>query len=217
MSQNYLNAPIEFKKLSAKGFSGYGSIFGNVDHGGDVVVKGAFQESLEDYKAKGRLPAMLWMHNPENVAGKYEDMYEDQSGLFVKGIFADTQVGRDTQTLVKMDAVSGLSIGYRATETDYDKSGARIIKQAELFEVSVVPMPMNDAARINLVKSYTNGSAREIEYVMRDAGTSRSFAKSVVHYVMDERDAVRSNDWLEEFRKETDSLQNEIIISSLRK
>ena len=40
--------------------TGYGSVFGVVDDYGDIVAPGAFTKSLSDWKAKGKLPKMLW-------------------------------------------------------------------------------------------------------------------------------------------------------------
>ena len=43
-------------------FSGYGAVFDNIDDGGDMIVKGAFADTLAAWKAKGKMPKMLWHH-----------------------------------------------------------------------------------------------------------------------------------------------------------
>lgn len=153
MNPTRLTTNLEIKALSNMQFEGHGSVFGNVDLGGDVVLPGAFKRTLAQHKSDGSLPAMFWMHDPSRVAGKWLDMYEGDGGLVTKGELAPTDLGKEIHTLLKMEAVKGLSIGYIATETDYTNDGVRLIKSADLIEVSIVSIPMNPRAQIAHVKS----------------------------------------------------------------
>ena len=187
--------PLSIKALNDREFEGHGSIFGNVDLGGDIVVKGAFEKSLTTHKAAGSLPAMFWMHDPARVAGKWLDMSEDDKGLRVKGVLADTPLGNEIHTLLKMDAVGGLSIGYTTGKSGYDKAGNRLIKEAELWEVSVVSLPMNPLAQVQHVKSQLSAAGeyvptvREFERILRDVGCSKSVARRLVSLMREEEDA----------------------------
>lgn len=188
------SATLEIKSLADREFIGYGSIFKNVDHGGDIVVPGAFKKSLAKHKSENSLPAMFWMHDPARVAGKWLDMSEDANGLVVKGVLADTDLGNEIHTLLKMDAVRGLSIGYSTRDQDYDKSGNRLIKQADLWEVSVVSLPMNPLAQVAHVKSRLSAAgeyvptAREFESILRDVGCSKGISKRLVARIFDDQD-----------------------------
>ena len=102
-----LSFGLELKQLSARQFEGYGSIFGNVDLGGDVVIRGAFKRSLSAHKTAATLPPMFWMHRPDAVPGVWLEMRENESGLYVKGELAETQLGLELQTLLSMKAVRG--------------------------------------------------------------------------------------------------------------
>ncbi|GFY79918.1 uncharacterized protein TNIN_55701 [Trichonephila inaurata madagascariensis] len=52
--------------------------------------------------------------------------------------------------MLKTGAINGLSIGYIPIEYDVDhKSGARVLKQVELWEVSLVTFPANLAAQVD--------------------------------------------------------------------
>jgi HK97 family phage prohead protease len=136
--------------------AGYGSTFGNVDLGGDIVMPGAFRASLASWKAQGRLPPMLAVHDMSAFPiGAWTEMSEDSRGLRVKGAVANTPRGREAWALINMQpsALDGLSIGYQATEVDFDRNGNRLLNQIDLFEVSVVQLPMNPAARLQLPKS----------------------------------------------------------------
>lgn len=193
-----LTIPLEIKNLDNREFEGHGSIFGNVDLGGDIVVKGAFARSLKQHHQSGSLPQMFWMHDASRVPGKWVDMSEDDSGLRVKGVLADTPLGNEIHTLLKMDAVKGLSIGYRTLDQDYDTDGNRLIKEAELWEVSVVSLPMNPMAQVAHVKSQLSArgeyvpTAREFEHALRDVGCSLKVAKTIVSkvYADEPRDVV---------------------------
>jgi HK97 family phage prohead protease len=152
-------------------FEGYGAVFGNVDSCGDVILKGAFTETLADARTSGHWPALLAQHGGFEAAsnmplGVWQEMREDDHGLFVVGKFADTPRGLEAYTLMKMTprpAISGLSIGYTPIEWENrskPEDPRRKLKKVKLWEVSLVTFPANDKARVLAVKS---GSAAEME------------------------------------------------------
>ena len=186
--------PLEIKAVEGREFVGHGSVFRNVDLGDDIVVPGAFKNTLKSHNESGTLPAMFWMHDPSRVAGKWTEMYEDEYGLAVKGVLADTDLGNELRTLLKMEAVRGLSIGYITKNYDYDKAGNRLIKEADLFEVSLVSLAMNPLARVTHVKSGLGSAGeyvptpREFERILRDVGCSKAVAKRMIHKLFDDED-----------------------------
>lgn len=164
-------------------FTGLASVFGNVDLGGDVVAKGAFNRSLREAQRVKRMPRFLLHHDPRQVAGVFTKMEETDTGLEVEGRFnLEKQSAREAFADLKMGAIDGLSIGFitrRATRDD--KTGIRTIKEADLMEVSLVTFPMNEEARIGGVKSIADQitTIREFEDYLRDAGFSAQAAKSI--------------------------------------
>lgn len=182
---------ITVKSLKEREFDGHGGIFSNVDYDGDIIVPGAFKRSLARHKANGDLPAMFWMHNPEKMPGKWLEMYEDDKGLAVKGTLAPTPLGDEIHTLLEMKAVRGMSIGYETLDRDYDSDGNRLIKEVELWEVSIVSLPMNPLARVVHVKTQLSEcgeyvpSLREFESILRDVGCTRTVAKRIIAKVYD--------------------------------
>lgn len=195
MSKPTLTVPLEIKSLAEREFEGHGSVFKNVDLGGDIVVPGAFKRSLSAHRKAGGLPQMFWMHDPSRVPGKWLSMTEDDHGLKVKGVLADTDLGNEIHTLLRMDAVRGLSIGYRTLDSDFDRDGNRLIKEAELWEVSVVSLPMNPLAQVAHVKSRLSAAgeyvptAREFERLLRDTGCSQTVAKTILSKLFDPLEA----------------------------
>lgn len=129
--------------------TGYAAVYGNRDRVGDVIVAGAFTNSLKS----GRKIKMLWQHDPNQVIGIWDDIIEDEKGLLVSGRFANTDKGKEVHELVKMGAIDSLSIGYRTKDFDYSNSGDRLLKEVDLWEVSVVSFPANELANITAVKS----------------------------------------------------------------
>jgi uncharacterized protein len=151
-----LTYALEVKSLDDAGrLEGYASVFGNVDHGGDVVLPGAFRQSLAQHAKSGAWPPMFWSHQPDAVPGVWTHMEEDDKGLRVRGQLVNTDLGQDVRTLLKSKAVRGLSIGFSTMPNgvDFDRDGHRILKALELWEVSIVSLPMNPAASVDTVKA----------------------------------------------------------------
>jgi HK97 family phage prohead protease len=174
MTTKTIDFACDFKASGDAGtFSGYGSVFSIEDKGGDIVAPGAFAETLAASKAAGRMPAMLWQHRQAEPIGIYTSMEEDSVGLKVEGKLAlKTARGAEAYELLKMGALSGLSIGYRVRDDSWDRvTGVRTIKKADLLELSLVTIPMNDASRVSAVKSIEElDSLSDFERHLRDVG-----------------------------------------------
>ncbi|MBY6134381.1 HK97 family phage prohead protease [Nocardioides marinus] len=134
----------------AAAISGYASLFGRPDRGGDVVQPGAYAASLAALAAEGRSVKMLWQHDPAQPIGVWDEVREDSRGLFVKGrILTATAKGAEVAALIQAGAIDGLSIGYRTQKAVRGADGCRQLCQVELWEVSLVTFPMLPAARVS--------------------------------------------------------------------
>lgn len=123
-------------EVSPVAFAGYAAVFDVVDRAGDVMRRGAFQRA-------GVVP-LLWQHRGAAV-GSLSVVAEDARGLRVEGVVADPELAR----LVRAGAVAGLSVGYRATSV---RQGVRReLLSVELVEVSLVAVPMQALARVEVV------------------------------------------------------------------
>ncbi|KIC17515.1 HK97 family phage prohead protease [Leisingera sp. ANG-Vp] len=128
---------------------GYASLFGQTDQGGDVVKRGAYAASLKALKEQGRTVKMLWQHDPAQPIGVWDEVREDQRGLFVRGrILTATPKGAEAAALIEAGAIDGLSIGYRTVKSTRGQDGSRHLTQVELWEVSLVTFPMLPTARV---------------------------------------------------------------------
>lgn len=173
----------ELKAINEDGtFEGYGSVFGVKDSYDEIVAPGAFTDTLTNQKNAGTMPALLWQHRAGEPIGVYTAMSEDDIGLKVSGKLAlKTARGAEAYELLKMGAISGLSIGFMTREDSYDQlTRTRTLKKVDLWEVSLVTFPANEAARVQAVKG-DEMTEREFERLLtQDAGFSRSQARQII-------------------------------------
>ena len=184
-------APAKIEDVSLTGrFSGYASLFDEVDMGNDIVARGAFSKSLGKHRPKNI--RMLFQHNPDEPVGVWEEIREDKKGLYVTGTLSTaTTRGRELIDLMRQGAIDGLSIGFKTVRSRKNKTNnIRTILEADLWEISIVTFPMQANARIEAIK-HADASAiraggglpttRQFErWLTRDVGLSRSEAKMVI-------------------------------------
>jgi uncharacterized protein len=172
--------------------TGYASTFGNVDQGGDVVIRGAFSEGLDAAKAEGRLIPMLWQHRHDEPIGIWDEIKEDRQGLKVTGrlLIEFDPIAQRAYGHVKARSIGGMSIGYSVPvggmEEDPKRRGVYRLTKLDLREASLVTMPMNLSARVTDVKALVASgmipTEREFEGFLRDAGGfSKKQAERFVH------------------------------------
>ena len=119
-------------------FAGYAAVFDRPDRGGDVVRRGAFARSL----AGGAVP-LLWQHEKGRPVGRIDYLREDARGLRVIARVVDDRIA----ALLKAQAVTGLSFGYRVRQAKGTEP--RELTELELVEVSLVTFPMQPLARVH--------------------------------------------------------------------
>lgn len=158
--------------------SGYASLFGEVDQGGDVVERGAYAASLTRMETAGMRVKLLWQHDPAQPIGVWDDVREDERGLFVKGrLLTETQKGREAAALIEAGAIDGLSIGYRTVKADRDAKGHRHLAELELWEVSLVTFPMLPQARVG-----AKAEAPELHAEHELAGVLRTLRQNLADF-----------------------------------
>lgn len=164
-------------KMGAEGtlkFSGYASVFNGLDSYGDSIMPGAYKSTITD---RDRPIQLRWNHSGP-VIGKFTEIYEDEKGLFVSGeLTKGHSVAEDTAALLRHGAISGLSIGYAVKDSEQN-GVVRVLKDIELFEISVVETPADNNAHIESVKSAKKLS--DVEKFLRSKGLSQSEATATV-------------------------------------
>lgn len=185
VSDKHLSLPVRYKDLSGDDAPGtieaIVSVFNNKDFAGEVVMPGAFKNSI----AK-KLPRFVWAHNWEKVLGHTLEAIEmlpgdprlpielaSLGGLYVKAKFnLNTSNGKDGYEHLKEGDVDEFSIGYRIVKAhrvteegnnaDVDPfdllfgfggKSTLYLDELDLIECSPVLAGMNDRTQLIGVKS----------------------------------------------------------------
>ncbi|EPC2247686.1 HK97 family phage prohead protease [Acinetobacter baumannii] len=177
---------LEIKAVQEDGFfSGYGAVFGNIDWYNDVILPGAFTASIAKWRAKNKMPPVLWNHNDSEPIGVYTNIYEDEKGLYVEGklLIDDVPRAKSTHALLKAGAIDGLSIGYSTKKANQQTNGVRELVEVDLSEISIVTQPANERSLITSVKSKLDEgelpSLPEFEKFLRESGFSKNQATAI--------------------------------------
>jgi HK97 family phage prohead protease len=145
--------PISRVSLGQDGaIEGYASLFGEIDKARDMVMPGAFAQTLKQ-RGLRKIP-MLFQHDPSEPVGVWLDIAEDFRGLKARGrLIPDVLRARELLALLKAGALDGLSIGYRTVRGQIDpKTRVRRLYQVDLWEISIVTFPLLNGARVSAVK-----------------------------------------------------------------
>jgi len=161
-------------------FSGYANTFDHQDRAGDITQRGAFIKSIAKHAEAGTKVKMLAHHDTTRPIGVWTAMREDEKGLFVEGrLTKGVRDSDEAYALLKDGALDAMSIGYRVVREEYDrKSGANLLHEIDLHEISLVAIPANQESVVTAVKS--DHDIRSLERVLRDAGVSRKDAKAIL-------------------------------------
>jgi len=142
------------------GFAGYGSMFGILDDGGDVVDPGAFAGTLDQFVTNGFISdGHNWGSVSAGAIGTIVDAKEDDRGLWMQTEYHSTPTAQAARTIAQERLARGksvgLSIGYAIEPGGAEfKDGARHILKVRLFEVSQVNVPMLRQAGLTGVKGF---------------------------------------------------------------
>lgn len=121
------------------------------DRAGDVIHPDAWSKGgIGNYENN---PIILFNHDYHNPIGKTTELGVDERGLKIKGKISKS-AGKINE-LVKEGVLGAFSVGFRVKDADYiEETDGYSIKDAELFEISVVSVPANQAATFSVAKSF---------------------------------------------------------------
>lgn len=127
--------------------AGYAALFDVVDAARDIIMHGAFARTLAE--RRDRIP-LYWQHRPDQRIGFVRLAEEDKRGLRVIAEIDNPDSRAASAVLGRQ--VDGLSFGYRARGFRNLPPNGRILHDIDLFEVSLVTHPLQNAARVHLVQ-----------------------------------------------------------------
>ena len=122
------------------------------DRAGDVISAQAWEKGgLENFKNN---PVILFNHDYDKPIGRATGVKVTENGLELEAKISKSAPASVCE-LVKDGVLGAFSVGFKVKDADYIKeTDGLMIKDAELFEVSVVSVPCNQAATFSLAKSF---------------------------------------------------------------
>ena len=122
-----------------------------LDRAGDIIETEAWTKGgLENFKSN---PIILFNHDYNKPIGRATGLEVTDKGLDITAKISKAE--GDITHLVKDGVLGAFSVGFRCKDSEYmtEHDGYKI-KDAELFEVSVVSVPCNQGATFGLAKSF---------------------------------------------------------------
>ena len=144
-------------------FSAYASVFGNKDSYGDVIVPGAFAETLSAWEGSGQFIPVLFGHqmsDPDYNLGHVVEAVEDEKGLLVTAqLDLENPKAAQVYRMIKGGRVNQMSFAYDVVEgstVDTEDDHYYELRKLKVYEVSVVTIGANQETEILAVKSATD-------------------------------------------------------------
>lgn len=129
------------------------------DSYGDIVIKGAFAETLKKKAATGHPFPLCYGHDLNQIIGKVDKIEEDDTGLKVEASFLSSALAQEKRELVKEGIVWQFSFAYdvlgvESPNEEERKNGIlQKLTKLDLYEISLVPVPANQTAVVTDIKS----------------------------------------------------------------
>lgn len=132
------------------------------DLDGDVIAPGSFDQSILAVK-NGKKIKLLDGHTATGATtvGIVTKLWMDGDKLMFEAKISESTSGEDIYTKLKEGILDQVSIGFSFGKQEFRKDGVRIIKEVELREISIVPIPANPGANILEVKNQSNNTSKE--------------------------------------------------------
>ena len=181
----------EFREIDDRIVTGFPSIFGNVDDGGDLIRAGAYRKTIQERRGRMR---WLWQHDNtlppiatildiaevgrEDLLPEILDQFPEAiGGLRVKREYLDTPRGNEVLVGIKSGAVNEMSIGYDPVKIEphepMEINGRpvyRILSEIRLWDLSDVNWGMNAATANLKLLNLDDATAEEIEARLHEFG-----------------------------------------------
>jgi HK97 family phage prohead protease len=152
-----------------------------VDRGKDYIGKKAW--NLVNYEKN---PVILFNHDKEKPIGRALGVEATDDGLYIKAKISKSKdpMVSYVRDMIKEGILNAFSVGFDAKEEGKDSKGVNEITQAELYEVSVVSLPMNQDSIFTLttkdlkkMKSYND--ARKLVMATKGAQVAAGLLEAI--------------------------------------
>lgn len=153
---------------------GYAST-NDIDRSGDVVSASVWEKGLTEYLKN---PIILAYHDYKQPCGRMVDHRMDSKGLWIKARISPA--AEEVYKLVKDEVMTAFSIGFKILDAEYNQAAeVFLIKEIQLHEISVVPVPANQNTLFSLSKAFE--TAEDYAVYKKLFSTTSSQAKELDH------------------------------------
>ncbi len=151
----------ELSKDDAGEISGLASVYGNIDVQDDVVMRGAFNNTIAAWKStRSTLPLVLdHQHNTDGIIGSITTLEDTAKGLKFAAKFSSVAKAQDARTKAREGHLRGVSIyGPILAKSFESRNGreVRLLHDVGLVEISLTGFPANNRAMVSAVKAVSN-------------------------------------------------------------
>lgn len=187
-------------------FVAYAAVFETLDSDGDSIKKGAFSETLKDWKLSGAPIPVLWGHDMSdmhNNIGHVVEAEEDDFGLKVTAqLDLDHPNGKQAHRLIEQKRVTDLSFAFDIVEhkvvhaENPDENSYMELLKMNLHEVSVVPIGANRDTEFLAVKSAARKLASAAGRIQsaKSEDDHKNAIKSLADHLIDLGESLRDDE-----------------------
>ena len=127
----------------------------DIDRAYEVVEPDAIERGIQNFLKN---PILLYMHNYSFPIGRVIEMSIDSiEGFWIKAVLSNADDVKDIVTKIKEKIIRAFSIGFRELDGKLLKDIYKII-ELEMYEVSVVTIPMNAETLFSVTKGFVHGT-----------------------------------------------------------
>lgn len=152
----------------------YLSKFNVVDSDLDMIIKGAFRKSIDERGPKSssnRKIAFLRYHNWQMPVGVWEELSEDNEGLFAVGKLGTSTIAEDAMRDYEDGIIKEHSIGYQylqdkikwVEDKSMESGGYYLVSEVKLWEGSAVTFGANEYTNVVDVAKSENRVEKAVE------------------------------------------------------
>lgn len=157
-------------------FSALVSVFGNEDSYGDVVMPGAFADTLAEWKGSGNPIPVIWSHDwsdPFSHIGAVTDAEETDRGLEVTGVLdlEGNAKAQQVYRLLKSGRVTQFSFAFDVTDGGFETHEGEdvyAIRGVKLYEVGPTLIGANQETELLAVKAAATAAAVKSGHELTD-------------------------------------------------
>jgi uncharacterized protein len=185
----FITKDVELSDVEVTGstFRGKATVYGVYDAENDRVMPGAFKDLTK------RQVALFYGHDHKSIpVGKFTEIKDTPEALYVTGTLTKGgSMTKDLSAALAHGSLGGLSVGMAVKSAIKNERGGKDVTAAELFEVSLTPMPCNGLATIDMVRS-VDANANDIDAIdgmkgietyLKDLGLSKNTIKALIHKI----------------------------------